>query len=84
MIDLLICDNNPIQVQTLQQSVSELLQEPCKVRVCYSAEELRAPGDLLMKTGVALKPAFSGTGFNENVRVFPDFAARIYYFEADE
>lgn len=54
------------------------------VKMNGETEELRAPGDLLMKTGVALKPAFSGTGFNENVRVFPDFAARIYYFEADE
>lgn len=54
------------------------------VKMNGESEELRAPGDLLMKTGIALKPAYSGTGFNENVRVFGDFAARIYYFEATE
>lgn len=40
-----------------------------------------ATGEILMSTGVALKPAFSGTGFNENVRVFPDFASRLYFIE---
>ena len=37
--------------------------------------------DTLMRTGVALRPAYAGTGFNENVRIFPDFAARLYFFE---
>ena len=47
-------------------------------------EDLTATGEVLMSTGVALKPAFSGTGFNENVRIFPDFAARMYFMEAVE
>ena len=34
-----------------------------------------------MRTGVALRPAYSGTGFNENVRIFPDFAVRLYFIE---
>ena len=46
------------------------------------AESFTATGDLLMSTGVALSSAFSGTGLNENVRVFPDFASRIYFIEA--
>lgn len=41
-------------------------------------------GDILMNAGVALKQAFSGTGFNDNVRMFPDFASRMYFMEAVE
>ena len=52
------------------------------VKMNGEQEDLTATGDVLMKTGFALKPAFSGTGFNENVRVFPDFASRLYFFEA--
>ena len=52
------------------------------VKMNGEQEDLTAAGDVLMKTGFALKPAFSGTGFNENVRVFPDFASRLYFFEA--
>ena len=36
---------------------------------------------MLRITGVALRPAYAGTGFNENVRIFPDFAARLYFIE---
>ena len=46
------------------------------------AESFTATGKLLMTTGVALSSAFSGTGLNEHVRVFPDFASRIYFIEA--
>lgn len=38
-------------------------------------------GEILMNTGVALSPAFGGTGFNDKVRVFADFAARLYFIE---
>ncbi len=55
-----------------------------RVKMGGESESVTASGDLLMRTGVALSPTFSGTGFNENVRVFPDFAARIYYIEAVE
>jgi alpha-galactosidase len=37
-----------------------------------------------MHTGVMLSPAFSGSGFNEKVRIFPDFAARLYFLEAEK
>ncbi len=54
------------------------------VKMNGEAEDLTVRGDVLMSAGVALKQAFSGTGFNENVRVFPDFAARLYFMEAVE
>ena len=55
-----------------------------RVKMEGEAESITASGDLLMHTGVALSPAFSGTGFNEKVRVFPDFASRLYFMEAVE
>lgn len=51
------------------------------VKMNGESEDIVTTGELLMKTGVALKPAYSGTGFNENVRVFPDFSARLYFIE---
>ncbi len=47
-------------------------------------EELTAYGDTLMCAGVALKPAFAGTGYNSDTRLFPDFSSRIYFMEAVE
>ena len=52
------------------------------VKLNGEAEDVTATGAVLISTGVALKPAFSGTGFNENVRVFPDFSLRIYFMES--
>lgn len=51
------------------------------VKMNGETEDCIATGEVLMSTGVALKPAFSGTGFNENVRVFPDFSSRLYFIE---
>nr|WP_027872079.1 alpha-galactosidase [[Eubacterium] cellulosolvens] len=48
------------------------------------AEEMNVSGALLMKAGVKLSPAFSGTGYNEKVRYFSDFCSREYYLEAEE
>ena len=36
-------------------------------------EDLTAYGDTLMRAGIALKPAFAGTGYNSDTRLFPDF-----------
>lgn len=47
-------------------------------------EELTAYGDTLMRAGIALKPAFAGTGYNSDTRLFPDFSSRIYFMEAAE
>jgi len=54
------------------------------VKMGGDAEDCTLRGDALMNAGVALKQAFSGTGLNENVRVFPDFASRLYFIEAVE
>lgn len=42
-------------------------------------EEFTVKGDVLMNNGVRLSQGFSGTGFNEEVRLFPDFASRMYF-----
>ena len=47
-------------------------------------EDLTAYGDTLMRAGIALKPAFAGTGYNSDTRLFPDFSSRIYFMEAAE
>lgn len=51
------------------------------VKLKSEKEDIVVSGEILMSTGVALSPAFAGTGFNEKVRIFPDFAARMYFIE---
>lgn len=53
-----------------------------QVKMSGEVEKVTATGSVLMHTGVMLSPAFSGSGFNEKVRIFPDFAARLYFLEA--
>ncbi len=48
------------------------------VKMGEEKEEFTAKGLTLMQ-GVRLRPAFSGTGFNEETRLFPDFASRMYF-----
>ena len=52
------------------------------VKMNGEAEDMIVSGEILMRNGVLLSPAFCGTGFNEKVRVFPDFSARLYFMEA--
>lgn len=47
-------------------------------------EDVYMYGDALMYAGVRLSPAYSGTGYNSEVRFFPDFASRIYFMESEE
>lgn len=47
-------------------------------------DDLTAYGDTLMRAGIALKPAFAGTGYNSDTRLFPDFSSRMYFMEAVE
>ena len=54
------------------------------IKLKSEKEEIKAKGSVLMSTGITLSPQFSGTGFNENTRVFPDFSSRLYFFEAEE
>ncbi len=42
-------------------------------------ESYCAHGDLLMYAGLTRKQSFTGTGYNENVRLMPDYSARIYH-----
>ena len=55
-----------------------------QVKMSGEVENVTATGSVLMHTGVMLSPAFSGSGFNEKVRIFPDFAARLYFLEAEK
>jgi alpha-galactosidase len=34
-----------------------------------------------MQAGISLLQGFSGTGYDENVRYFQDYSARVYYME---
>ncbi len=54
------------------------------VKLDGELEDLTAYGDTLMYNGVKLKAAFGGTGFNDQVRHFPDFASRMYFMEAGD
>lgn len=51
------------------------------VKMDGETEDYRVGGDLLMGAGIALKQAFSSTGYNSDVRFFPDFGSRIYFME---
>ena len=51
------------------------------VKMDGEAEGFCAYGDALMYAGVKLKQAFGGTGYNEQIRHFPDFASRMYFME---
>ncbi len=56
--------------------------EICEVG--WETEDYYAFGDALMYGGVRLKQAFGGTGYNGEVRHFPDFASRMYFMESVE
>ena len=45
-------------------------------------ESFAAYGDCLMEAGLRVKQRFVGTGYNADVRLMPDYAARIYHLEA--
>ena len=47
-------------------------------------EEMLVSGRTLMRAGIKLRQGFSGTGYDENVRLFHDFASRMYFMEARE
>ena len=47
-------------------------------------EDGHAYGAMLMEEGVHIAPAFGGTGYDNRVRFFQDFSARMYFMEAEE
>lgn len=51
------------------------------VKLDGEKEDCTAYGDALMYGGVHLKQAFAGTGYNNEIRPFQDFASRIYFME---
>ena len=53
------------------------------VKMDGETEDYYAYGDVLMYGGVHLHQAFGGTGYNGEVRHFPDFAARMYFMESE-
>lgn len=50
------------------------------VKMPGEVEDYTAYGDVLM-SGVKLKSAFCGTGYDENTRFFKDFESRLYFME---
>jgi alpha-galactosidase len=52
------------------------------VKLDGEIEDTYVYGDALMYSGIKLKQAFAGTGYNKEIRYFPDFASRIYLMEA--
>lgn len=44
-------------------------------------EHFVTKGAVFNQAGVFLKQGFAGVGFNEEVRIFPDFASRMYFFK---
>ena len=53
------------------------------VKMPGEVESYTASGGVLM-SGVKLKGAFAGTGYDENTRFFSDFSTRMYFMEEVE
>lgn len=51
------------------------------VKMPGEVEDTVAYGDTLNEGGVKLAQSFVGTGYNDQVRYFPDFGARLYFIE---
>ncbi|MBR6230440.1 MAG: alpha-galactosidase [Lachnospiraceae bacterium] len=51
------------------------------VKMHGDTEDVTAYGSLMMNAGINLKQAFGATGYDENVRYFQDFEARLYCIE---
>jgi len=53
------------------------------VKMPGEVEDYTCSGQVLM-SGVKLKAAFAGTGYNEQTRMFKDFESRLYFMESVE
>ena len=53
------------------------------VKMDGETENYLMRGDVLMHGGVHLKQPYGGTGYNDQVRFFPDFGARMYFVEEE-
>lgn len=66
----------PVKVNAgghLVHAVADHYMMPCET------ERYTAHGDLLMYAGIRQKQAFTGTGYDKDVRLMPDFSSRMYY-----
>ena len=54
------------------------------VKMPGETEDVRAYGSAFMKAGFKLSQGFSGTGYSDEVRHFPDFASRLYFLKKEE
>lgn len=53
------------------------------VKMDGETEDFHAYGDTLMYGGIHVSPAFGGTGYNDKVRHYPDFASRLYFMDGE-
>lgn len=60
----------------LMHTASGVYMLPCE------EEHYTAWGDLLMRAGLRFKQSFTGTGYNDDVRLMPDFSGRLYALKA--
>ena len=54
------------------------------VKMDGEQEDYHVSGANLMHAGIRLKQAFAATGYNDQVRYYPDFASRLYMMEEDQ
>lgn len=62
----------------------KVMEDFVSMRVDTENEDYHVYGDVLMNCGVRLSQGFAASGYNERVRVFPDFASRIYFMEEED
>lgn len=53
------------------------------VKMDGETEDMHVYGDVLMYNGVRLAQSFAGTGYNNEVRYYQDFGARLYFMEKE-
>ena len=54
------------------------------VKLDGEKEDYHLRGDVLMNCGIYLKQPYGGTGYNDQVRYFPDFSSRMYFMETGD
>jgi alpha-galactosidase len=77
----LINTQSPIRIKqgsTIHNTLARLINMPGET------EDVYASGNTLMHAGVKLKPAFSGSGYSDQVRYFSDYSSRLYFMEEKE
>lgn len=70
----------PVKINTegfLVHAAAGLYQMPTET------DSFTAYGDCLMEAGLRVKQRFVGTGYNQDVRLMPDYSARIYHLKAE-